>query len=400
MNLAELRYSPDFRLDIDGVPVPSLVRSAVIGIHLVTGIEGADRAEITLANDGLRWLDNALFALGNSLTLSLGYAPAQPEQMFVGEIVAIGPTFPASGMPTLKITAQDARFRLQRGKKLRWFAIPVPTVGNFPIPDLLTAPLVTLENLLIPVIDPVGAAIAVILGGVEAIGAIGDPGSAQKFIRKQANQSDYDFLADVARENGWDMFVEHGGPVGGHMLRFQSPLGHLDPDLTLAYGRSLLEFTPRITTVGQIFSVTAFVWISEIKMTFAVNLGWDWDSMSLTLMIYPAGITLQPGPSHYLIRDPVTPLTAPRRIIGELLPKLNKRLTGSGSTVGNPAIKAGSVIRFEGLGEQFGGLYRVTQATHTLDQGGYRTEFDVRKEIWFGSIPAPAQGAVPVRTTF
>jgi hypothetical protein len=400
VNLAELRYSPDFRLEIGGTPVPAAVRGAVTGIRLETGIEGADRAEITLANAGLRWLDDPLFALDNSLALSLGYAPSQPEQMFVGQIVAVAPTFPASGMPTLKVTAQDARFRLQQGKKLRWFAIPIPTVGNFPIPDILTAPLVTLENLLIPVIDPVGAAIAVILGGVEAIGAIADPGGAQKFIRKEANESDYDFLARLAKENGWDMYVEHGGPAGGHVLRFQSPLGHLDPDLTLAYGRSLIEFTPRITTVGQIFSVTAFVWISELKLTFAVNLGWDWDRMSLTLMIYPAGITLQPGPSHFLIKDPVTPLTAPRRIIGELLPKLNNRLTGTGSTIGNPAIKAGSVLRFEGLGARFGGLYRVTKATHSLDQGGYRTEFDVRKEIWFGSIPEPAQGAVPVRTTF
>jgi hypothetical protein len=400
VNLAELRYSPDFRLEIGGAPVPAAVRGAVTGIRLETGIEGADRAEITLANAGLRWLDDPLFALDNSLALSLGYAPSQPEQMFVGQIVAVAPTFPASGMPTLKVTAQDARFRLQQGKKLRWFAIPIPTVGNFPIPDILTAPLVTLENLLIPVIDPVGAAIAVILGGVEAIGAIADPGGAQKFIRKEANESDYHFLARLAKENGWDMYVEHGGPAGGHVLRFQSPLGHLDPDLTLAYGRSLIEFTPRITTVGQIFSVTAFVWISELKLTFAVNLGWDWDRMSLTLMIYPAGITLQPGPSHFLIKDPVTPLTAPRRIIGELLPKLNNRLTGTGSTIGNPAIKAGSVLRFEGLGARFGGLYRVTKATHSLDQGGYRTEFDVRKEIWFGSIPAPAQGAVPVRTTF
>ena len=148
------------------------------------------------------------------------------------------------------------------------------------------------------------------------------------------------------------------------------------------------------------FSVTAFIWISEIKMTFAVTLGWDWDRMSLTLMIYPAGITLQPGPSHYLIKDPVTPLTAPRRILGELLPKLNKRITGVGSTVGNTKIKASSVIQFEGLGAQFGGLYRVTKATHTFDEQGYRTEFEARKEIWFGSIPAPTQGAVPIRASF
>ncbi len=53
-------------------------------------------------------------------------------------------------------------------------------------------------------------------------------------------------------------------------------------------------------------------------------------------------------------------------------------------------------MQLEGVGEQFGGLYRVTSATHTIDGGGYRTSFEVRKEIWFGSIPLLEQGAVPV----
>jgi hypothetical protein len=39
----------------------------------------------------------------------------------------------------------------------------------------------------------------------------------------------------------------------------------------------------------------------------------------------------------------------------------------------------------------------VTSVTHTIDGGGYRTSFEVRKEIWFGSIPLPTQGAIPVR---
>jgi hypothetical protein len=400
MNVASLRYIPDFRLELDGSPVPAALRASIISIKHETGLEGADRVEITLVNENLRWLDQPLFALDTSFVLSLGYAPAPLEQMFVGEVVAQSADFPAGGPPTLTVVAQDRRQRLQQGNKLRWFAIPIPSVGNFPLPDLATAPLVSLENLLIPIIDPVGAAIAVLLGGIEAIGTISDPSSAQKFIRKEANESDYKFLSRIAAENGWQMFIDHSGPLGGHVLRFQSPLDRLTPDVTLQYGRSLLEFSPRITNVGQILSVTAFIWITQIKMTFTVTLGWDWDRMSLTLMIFPSGITLQPGPSHYLIKDPVTPLTAPRRIMAELIPKLNKRLTGSGRTIGNPLIKAGSVLQLEGLGAQFGGLYRVTKATHTIDQNGYSTEFETMKEIWFGSIPLPQQGAVPIRTPF
>jgi hypothetical protein len=87
--------------------------------------------------------------------------------------------------------------------------------------------------------------------------------------------------------------------------------------------------------------------------------------------------------------DAVGPGTAPRKILGELLPRLNNRLTGSGSTIGDTRIRAGRVIDLQGLGEQFSGLYRVTSATHTIDGSGYRTSFEVRKEVWFGSFPTP-----------
>ncbi len=69
--------------------------------------------------------------------------------------------------------------------------------------------------------------------------------------------------------------------------------------------------------------------------------------------------------------------------------RLNNRLTGSGSAVGNLALKAGRVIDLQGLGDQFSGLYRITSATHTIDGGGFKTSFDARKEVWFGSIPIP-----------
>ena len=95
--------------------------------------------------------------------------------------------------------------------------------------------------------------------------------------------------------------------------------------------------------------------------------------------------------------EAVGPVTVPRKLLGELLPRLNNRLTGTGSTVGDPAIKAGRVIDLQGLGGQFGGLYRVTSATHTIDGSGYRTSFEVRKEVWFGSIPLPKGAAGLVR---
>jgi hypothetical protein len=196
------------------------------------------------------------------------------------------------------------------------------------------------------------------------------------------------------------MYIEHGGPLGGHLLRFQSPLDHLDADVTLSWGRTLMDFQPRISNVGQIVAVTGYVWVPPIKMVFAVTLGWDWDRMALTLAIVPAVVPIGQKASEYMVQEPLSPASAPRRLVSELIPKLNKRLTATGSTLGDPRIQAARVLRVEGVGEQFGGLWRVTEATHTFDASGYRTAFEARKEIWFGSIPSASQGAVRVRAPF
>ena len=296
----------------------------------------------------------------------------------------------------LTIAAQDRIRRLQEGTKTRWFAIPIASIGNYALPDVAIASLISAENLLIPISDPIGAAISTLLGGIETFVSYKDPDASQKVIRHQAEESDFDFLKRVCAEHGWEMLIDHSGAQGGYKLHFLSTIDHLIPDLTLKYGKSLIGFSPRITTVGQLASVTALIWISQIKTQFAVTVGYNWDRQSLDIEIKPAFSPTKSAASDVLIQEPVTAVSAPREIISRLIPRLNERLTGSGSCVGNNKILPGTVLQFEGLGREFGGLYRVTSATHTIDSGGYKTQFEVRKEIWFGSIPLNEQGAVPV----
>jgi hypothetical protein len=391
------RFAPEFGIAVNDNPVPAALRASISGVSFQTALEGSDRVELTVINENLRWLDDPALRLDNKLALSIGYAPDPLKQVFVGDIVGHTAAFPSGGFPTLTVAAQDRREHLQQGAKARWFGISIPKVGNYPLPDQAAVGLVAVESGLIPIFDPVGAAIAVILGGVELIAAADNPNDRQKLIRKQERESDGAFLSRIAKENAWEMLIDHSEPQGGHKLRFMSPLDHVMPDVTLRYGHSLIEFTPRVSTVGQIVSVTALVWIAKIKTQFAITVGWDWDRMALTLDISAGSMPSRKGPSDVLIAQPVTLASAARTIVGELIPKLNKRLTGSGSTVGDPRIRAGSVLQLEGLGAEFGGLYRVTSATHSIDGGGYRTSFDVRKEIWFGSIPLPQQGAALIR---
>ena len=405
-----VRFAPDFRIAIDGMPVPNALRSNITSVSLQVGLEGADRVELSLANEGLRWLDHPLFRIDRELSLSMGYAPDPFQQMFIGEIVSHSASFPSSGLPGFTVVAQDRRQRMQKGNRARWFAVTIPNYANVPVLDPLIAAGVAGSYGLIPITDPVGAAMAILLGGAQVAIAQAqsasdpsDPDKAQKTMRVQAGESDLDFLGRVARENGWDMSMDHDGPLGGRLIRFGSPADRLESEVNLKYGRDLLEFSPRISTVGQVAGVRVFVWQSSQQSATAVTVGWDWGRQSLSLSIMPAEAAEAAkgdGPQLLLVDKPVTLADAPRTILGELLPRLNKRQTASGSTVGDPRIRAGSIIQFEGVGERFGGRYRVTSAHHSLDSGGWKTSFECRKDIWFGSIPQSEQGAVPVRLNF
>lgn len=349
MNLAKLRYAPEFRVHINDQPIPAALRASISGVNYQTGIEGSDRVELTLVNERRRWLDHKLLSLGRELKLEIGYAPEPLQQVFVGEIVSHSASFPSSGVPSLTVVAQDRIERLQRGMpRPRLFAMEIPLVGLRALPDPAVASLVSLENGLLPVVETVGAMLAAVLGAKE-LGSLVKPSWAQKFVRRQVEQSDFELLQCIARENGFEMMIDHEGSLGGKKLRFMSLLNRITPEVTLEYGRSLIEFTPRISDVGQILSITAFVWLAPIKTDFTVTLGWDWDKFALTLDVRPGVTPLEKGRSEYLIEEPVSLVTAPEKLVSELIPRLNQRLTGSGSTVGDPRIRAGTVLRLKGL---------------------------------------------------
>jgi hypothetical protein len=395
-------YAPEIRLAFAGKPAPAELRGSVTSINCQTGLGGSDRLEVSLVNERLRWLDSPLFEIESEITFGIGYAPDTPAQMFAGEVTGTEAEFPSDDLPTLRIVAQDRRTRLTEASPARLFAIPIPTLGVQPLPDLAVAPLVGREHQLLTSIDPLGAFLSAALSLVDLAATADDPGMRQKLARKQHSENSLEFLERIAAENGWDVLMDHGPSHGGSLIRLMSPAGRLTPDVTLRYGQSLIDFTPRITKVGQVAGVSVHVWRPEIKLELTVTVGYDWETQALDIEITPGfsgkATTAAAGSSHdvLLVNEPVTIAKAPRLIVSKLLPKLNQRLTASGSCVGDPKIAAGGVLRVEGVGETFGGLYRVTQARHTLDGRGYRTSFDLRKEIWFGSIPAPSQGAVKV----
>ncbi|MGC0417000.1 phage late control D family protein [Embleya sp. AB8] len=394
-------YAPEMRLRFAGRPAPATLRGSVTGVTCQTGMGDADRLEVSLANEGLRWLDDPLFRLDTEVSIALGYAPDEPRRLFTGEVVGSEASFPADGMPMLRVIAQDRRTRLAAASPARWFGVPIPKLGVLPLPDLVVAPLLAVEHGMVPLLDPLGAFLSAALGVVDVVATAEDPSMRQRVVRRQHSETTLDFLKKIAAENAWELIVEHDSEPSGFVLRLMSPAAFLSPDVTLRYGHSLMEFTPRISTVGQVARVSVRVWRPEVHLELTISVGYDWDRQSLSIEVSPGFERPQGGGSSgseaFLVDEPVTIATAPRLIVAKLIPRLNRRTTASGSCVGDPRITAGRVLRIEGVGETYGGLWRVVSAEHTLDGGGYRTSFELRKEIWFGGIPPAAQGAVRVQ---
>ncbi len=353
------RYIPDFRAQINGAEIPAALRSCVTGVRYETALEGSDRVELSLANPGLRWLDDPLLATGGELSLSLGYHPGRLKEVFLGEITGFDCAFGATA--TMTVTAHDFMNRLTRGTHDR----------NFPeLPDTLIAAIIAAESLLVPEIDPLAlaqtAAFAALAGGDRP--------------RAQIGQTNYEFLRQLAAENGFEMSVE------GRSFFFKSYLRGLPaPEVELRWGESLTDFAPRLSTVGQILAVTVKFWIEEIKLQLSAHVSWDGERVGVRVVpalfeemnkSFSANLSLPELPSD-------NPVEAVRAALAELRRRLNSRVTGSGGAAGDPRIRAGRVLRLEGLGARFSGSdYRVTAATHTLDGGGYRTSFQVRKEVF------------------
>ncbi|MEU4219141.1 hypothetical protein [Actinoplanes sp. NPDC026623] len=351
-------YVPDFELSLGGRPVPADLRARVMSVRFEEALEGANRVEVEFANPGLRLLDRPLFDLDVQLDLSLGYRPAAIRHVFKGTVTGVEPTFPAGAMPTVLISAHDATRRLAEGAKQRGFP--------YYLTDSVIATIIAAENQLVALPDVASSLITGL-------------GVFNERPRLQHKQSDYEFLHQIAVEYGFDMWVD------GDLLNFRLPLPGLPaPEIELRWGESLIEFSPRLSSIGQIARVGAQIWVEALKTQLAVEVGWDGDR--ITARVRPAVCGEQSETVEATLSLPDLPaenaVDAIRFAVGELRRRVNSRVTARGSALGDPRFRVGRLLSVSRVGSRFSSSnYRLTGVAHTVDRNGYRTGFEARQEV-------------------
>jgi len=387
------QFVPAYSLAINGQQIPTSLQSSIASITFESGLDASNRVEIAIANPGLEWLQShinglgflpvpttgpigpiltpglfqsGLFDMNNTVNLSLGYADQALTPVFEGEITGIEATMQAGAMPMLTLVAHDRLNRLAQGSYGRGFGV---------LPDALIAMILSAENLLLPAIDPTLIAASTAITVVNFI----FNGSG----RKQKAQTDLEVLQEIADYYDADFWVE------GSTLYLSRFFKEYTPSVSLTWGESLLEFSPRISTVGQYFGVGVKFTLREIPLSFTVVVSWSFNTQSISINVVPGGteayLKSLIGPIDTLIDRPISSppdiIDSAMFITRKLRDALNNRLTATCMAVGDPAIVANAVVQFNGAGPDFSGNYRVTSAKHVIDSNGYRTSFKVRKEI-------------------
>ncbi|MEZ4731293.1 MAG: phage baseplate assembly protein V [Caldilineaceae bacterium] len=337
-------YAPDFSVKIAGLTLAADVRSAVRSLTVDKSVDTADMFTMQLNNADLRFTDSALFDVGKEVEIHIGYV-GELEPMILGEITAISPSFPEGGAPTLTVTGYDKSHRMRHNS-------PPHRKFNY-VNDSLIAAQIAAENLLIPVVDP------------------------SITVRESIDQhgSDWALLQELADRNYMQVYVEWD------KLYFRFPRPQTEA-VVLEWGKNLSSFSPRLSTSGQhgiqiVRSYSHELAEAIVMVLPALALDADLDAVIERLGSGFLQQLVQLG--RYVvrgerIRDHFEAADFAKSILQQILEGL---FEGSGSCIGIPRLRAGEQVDIRGVGKRFGGKYRLSKVTHTIDDGGYRTTFEV-----------------------
>jgi uncharacterized protein len=193
----------------------------------------------------------------------------------------------------------------------------------------------------------------------------------------QHNQSDLAFLQQLAQRIGYEVIVQDS------TLLFHARRHGQQEVLTLKRDQNLLEFYPRETTMNQVSRVAVRGWDPQQKATFVgqAGMGDEFTDMAGDVTGPAMGNSAFGAAVMSLVRQPVfSQAEADQLALRQFNTMALQHVTGEGVAIGNTTLRAGVVIRIEGFGRRFSGLYYVLSATHTYTtQTGYQTAFVVRR---------------------
>ena len=290
-----------------------------------------------------------IIAFGSEVDVRMGYGDAKSTPLAIsGVITEITTNFPDGGSPELSIAGYDHGFPLTLGKYSRPF-----TNAS----DSDAAHQIASRNNLDAVIEPTK----------EKHAQIG-----------QNQQSDWEFLKQLAERNFYELYVDEK-----RKLHFAPPNDKADAVVRLVYGQGLLSFKPEANLARQVSNVEVHGWDPKTKKEIVGKAkageesGLTGTSAGQHLNSFVRDPSKRPTLS---LRQPVfTQAEADQRAKALLNDRAKQFLTGEGETIGLPDLRPDLNVQLDGLGSLFSKTYYLQQVTHKIDSNGFRSRFKVKE---------------------
>ena len=362
------RYVPDFSIKMAPAGSSGQMRDLLTGraldilsVSITETVNRADTFSFTLRSshkqlerfpngNDLLWIDDQSLQLGTEVTIELGYLGNRAVKM-VGTVRAVNISFTDSGLITLRVDGQSLYAKMFDKRRRKPFADNTDSA--------------------------IASAIASELGLSPRVKA-----TTVEYPTVSNRDSD---LASILQARAERLYYEL--TVKEKTLYFEPP-PYIDNNraaLQLKWGESLLNFSPRINMNGMPTSVEVRnSRTSHGGSTKPIVAKIDAGSVKACL-----GSRSGPQIAKDLGRQKVilsndqkvtTPEDAKAVAIATLRRHAIQFIEGQAATIGDPQLVSRKVIELQGLGRQLTGLYYVTSTTHSIDGGGYRTNFQVNRD--------------------
>ena len=323
----------------------------VLSINVSQSVESASSAEIVFAcpydyeeSD----FENDIYSKlepGSAVEIQLGYET--PETVFVGILGSINTNFSQSGV-TAGVTCFDAKMSLFYNTK--WKSFKKESNMREVVEELL---------------EPCEKYVNIKVSSLEF-----DDANESERIWKQDNIDDYKFIMRLASLTNASFYSS------GDTIYFVSSIYEsAKAEVELGWGKGLISFSAAVDISGQVGSVEVAFRNDSRDPDYLI-----YDGSDITLDGKRPGSDMISKKTHEM-----TEVLARNMKQAELIAKNTymksamNYVTGRGSTIGIPDIKAGDAIKLTGLGDALSDTYFLNKVTHQFDAGGFLTSFNCQK---------------------
>jgi len=340
----------DFTVKINGSAISQDWQLQIDSIEVDDALYMPSMCVMRFFDPQFAMIDSSNVSIGAAIEISVGEqrigdTAADTGTIFKGEITSLEPIYERQ-FDALVIRAYDKAHRMMRTRNTKTFL-------NVTFSDVISE-----------------------LASGSGLSADVTATTAQHKYLVQDNQTDYEFAQSLARQMGFILRVDDAKLV----FKSASTVKTAEVGATFVNNGNLLTFRPRLTSTGQWNTVKVRGWDVATKQAIAGEGSAETAEVVNELSTDgPATAQTAFGENTWLLERAGPVDQSEAQALAKALNTHSARgyAQAEGEIMGNPNVKAGTVINVTNVGTKFSGKYFVARAIHRFDQvNGYRTFFE------------------------